>query len=164
MIEKRKKDYNFENLDTLLQNEGFGENIVCKMKEIIKEVKNINFKTRIFNFTVQAVDVFKSNQDKYLKELNLILAQVKVNFKELVKEKVGETEDVKKFMKKENCSYYVENNDRNNKYIDNSEEIHENNIINEKKINNTIYLNEDENKKRLKKKKIMIMIYIMALK
>ena len=50
VIEKRKKDYNFENLDTLLQNEGFGENIVCKMKEIIKEVKNINFKTRIFNF------------------------------------------------------------------------------------------------------------------
>ena len=70
------------------------------MKEIIKEVKNINFKTRIFNFTVEAVDAFKSNQDKYLKELNLILGQLKVNFKELVKEKVGETEDVKKFMKK----------------------------------------------------------------
>ena len=56
------------------------------MKEIIKEVKNINFKTRIFNFSVEAVDAFKSNQDKYLKELNLILEQVKVNFKELVKE------------------------------------------------------------------------------
>ena len=87
VIAKRKKDYNFENLDTLLQNEGFRENIVCKMKEIIKEVKNNNFKTRIFDFTVEAVDAFKSNQDKYLKELNLILEQVKVNFKELVKEK-----------------------------------------------------------------------------
>ena len=139
------------------------------MKEIIKEVKNINFKTRIFNFTVEAVDAFKSNQDKYLKELNLILEQVKVNFKELVKEKVGETEDVKNFMKKENCSYYVENNNRNNKYINNREEIHENNIINENEINNIIYLNEDETKKnekknKKKKKKIMIMIYIMVLK
>ena len=164
MIAKRKKDYNFENLDTLLQNEGFRENIVSKMKEIIKEVKNNNFKTRIFDFTVEAVDAFKSNQDKYLKELNLILEQVKVNFEELVKEKVGETEDVKKFMRKENCSYYVENNDRNNEYINNREEIHENNVINENEINNTIYLNEDETKKKEKKKaKIMIMIYIMAL-
>ena len=152
VIKKRKEDYNFENLDTLLKNEGFEEHLISKMKEIIKEVKNVNFKKRIFNFIIETVDAFKSNQEKYLKELNLILEQVKVDFKQLVKEKVGETEDVKKFVKKENCSYYNENNDRNNKYVNNREEIHENNVVNRNEINNTIYL-EDETEKKGKKKK-----------
>lgn len=163
VIKKRKEDYNFENLDTLLKNEGFEEHLISKMKEIIKEVKNVNFKKRIFNFIIETVDAFKSNQEKYLKELNLILEQVKVDFKQLVKEKVGETEDVKKFVKKENCSYYNENNDRNNKYVNNREEIHENTVVNRNEINNTIYL-EDETEKKGKKKKIMNTIYIMVLK
>jgi hypothetical protein len=167
VIKKRKEDYNFENLDTLLKNEGFEEHLISKMKEIIKEVKNVNFKKRIFNFIIETVDAFKSNQDKYLKELNLILEQVKIDFKQLVKEKVGETEDVKKFMKKENCSYYNENNDRNNKYVNNREEIHENNVINRNEINNTIYLEDETEKKKerkRKRKKIMNTIYIMVLK
>ena len=72
LIKKRKKDYKFENLDTLLLKEGFEENIISKMKEIIKEAKNEEFKNRIFNFIVESVEAFKNNQDKYLKELNLI--------------------------------------------------------------------------------------------
>ena len=131
LIEKRKKDYNFENLDTLSLKEGFEENIINKMKEIIKEAKNDEFKNRIFNFIVESVETFKNNQDKYLKELNLIAEQVKVNFKELVKEKVGDTKDVKKFMEKD----------------DNVEKIIENNTSSEKEIVNTIPM-----KKRKKRK------------
>ena len=40
VIKKRKKNYKFENLDILLKNEGFEENIINKRKEIIVEVKN----------------------------------------------------------------------------------------------------------------------------
>ena len=39
-LKKREKAYRFENLDLLIQNEGFNENITNKMKEIITEVKN----------------------------------------------------------------------------------------------------------------------------
>ena len=68
-------------------------------------------------------------------------------------------------MKKENCSYYNENNDRNNKYVYNREEIHENTVVNRNEINNTIYLeDETEKKKKRKRKKIMNTIYIMVLK
>jgi len=62
-IEKRKENYKFENLYLLLQNEGFEENIVNKMKEIIKEVKNkVNYKIKIFNFIIESVDAFKNDK------------------------------------------------------------------------------------------------------
>ena len=122
IIKKRKKYYNFENICTLLENEGFEDIIISKMKEIILEVKNRNdLKNKIFNFIIESIDVFKNKKDKFLKELNVILEQVKVNFKEMVKQKVGNTEDVQKFLNQENCSYYVENNNKNNTYIFNYE-------------------------------------------
>ena len=132
IINKRKEDYNFENIYVLLQNEGFEEIIINKMKEIIIEVKNRNdLKTKIFDFIVESIDAFKNKKNKFLKELNVILEQVKVNFKEMVKQKVGNTEDVRKFLKKENCNYYVENNNKNNKYICDYEEKKENNTSKE---------------------------------
>jgi len=82
-----------------LQNEGFEENIVNKMKEIIKEVKNKdNYKIKIFNFIIESVEAFKNDKYKFLKQLNTILEQVKVNFKEMVIQKVGYTKDVLNFL------------------------------------------------------------------
>jgi hypothetical protein len=96
-------------------------------------------KKKIFKFIIKSVDAFKIQPEKFVKDLNIILKQVKVNFKEMVKQKVGNTEDVQNFLKKKDCSYYIENNYKNNKYIIKNKFINENNIeIKEKKINYNI--------------------------
>jgi len=146
-IEKRKSKYTFENIDIFLQNEGFKEDIINKIKEIIKEVKdNVDYKRKIFNFIIESADIFKKNQDLFLKELNIILEQIKVNFKEMVKQKVGNTEDVKKFLKQKNFYYYVGNNYGNNQYINNYEEIKENNVEIKKEV--IKYINENGEKSK----------------
>ena len=67
------------------------------MGEIITEAKNRDdLKRKIFNIIVSAIDVFRNSPEKFLKELNIILKQVKINFKEMVKQNVGITEDVQK--------------------------------------------------------------------
>ena len=154
-VKKRKNVYRFENLDTLMKNEGYNEEIIKKMKDIIIEVKDRNdLKMKIFNFMISAVDVFRNIPEKLLKELNVILEQVKINFKEMVKQNVGNSEDVKKFIKSKNSSYYVSNNDSNNKCIDNTKSVVENNkiIINEKKTN-YIYVKREKTEYEKKAKK-----------
>ena len=154
-VKKRKNVYRFENLDTLMKDEGYNEEIIKKMKDIIIEVKDRNdLKMKIFNFMISAVDVFRNIPEKLLKELNVILEQVKINFKEMVKQNVGNSEDVKKFIKSKNSSYYVSNNDSNNKCIDNTKSVVENNkiIINEKKTN-YIYVKREKTEYEKKAKK-----------
>ena len=54
IIKKRKEHYNFENIYILLQDEGYEENIVNIMKEIIKEVKDReDWKEKILNFIIE---------------------------------------------------------------------------------------------------------------
>ena len=97
-LKKREETYEFNNLDILIQNEGFNEKIINKMKEIIIEVKNRDdLKKKIFKFIISAIDVFKTSPDKFLQQLNTILEQVKINFKEMVRQNVGNTEDVEKY-------------------------------------------------------------------
>ena len=146
MVEKRKKKYSFENLDNLIKDEGYSENIINKMKDIIIEVKNRDdLKNKIFTFIISAVDVFRTSPEKFLKELNVILEQVKINFKEMVKQNVGNTEDVKKFIKSDNSSTYVANNDSNNRYVDNTKSTIENNrIIENEKKTNYIYVKREK--------------------
>ena len=148
-IKKRKINYNFENIYILLKKEGYEDNIINKMKEIINEVKNRNrddYKKKIFDFIIESVDYFKTKQEEFLSELNIILKQVKLDFKEMVKQKVGNTQDVQNFMKKENCSFYWENNYQNNKHVVKRDEQKENNIINKEKKINYIDTNQKENK------------------
>lgn len=109
-----------------------------KKKEIIKETKIRNkndFHENICDFIIKSVDVLKATSDKFMNELKVILEQIKINFKEMVKERVGKTKDVQNFMKKENSSYYSENNNKNNKYIVNGKEIKNNNKIKKEEIN-----------------------------
>ena len=146
---KREKNYNFENIYTLLQDEGLEEIIVDKMKLIIKEVKDRDdLKRKIYKFILESLDAFKDNIDKFLKVLNSILDQVKLNFKEMVKQKVGNTDDVKKFLQKKDCSCYIESNYKNNKYILDYENDNENNTFSKKTKKNYIYIKADENKNR----------------
>ena len=116
------------------------------MKDIIIEVKNRDdLKSKIFKFIISAVDVFRTSPEKFLKELNVILEQVKINFKEMVKQNVGNTEDVKKFIKSDNSSTYVANNDSNNRYVDNTKSTIENNqIIENEKKTNYIYVKREK--------------------
>ena len=68
------------------------------MKEIIKEVKDRDrWKEKIFDFIIKTIDIFKTNKNKFIKILNEILSQVKLNFKEMVKKELGNTEEVRKF-------------------------------------------------------------------
>ena len=114
MIKERQKKYNFENLDNLIKNEGFGYDIINTMKKIINEVKNRNdLKTKIYNFMIRAIDLYKKDSKNFLDDLETILKLIRIDFKEMVKEKAGYTEDVAKFMKSNNCSYYKENNGNN---------------------------------------------------
>ena len=111
------------------------------MKEIINETKIRNkndYNENIYDFIIKSFDVFKAKPDKFMNELNVILEQIKLNFKEMVKERVGNTEDVQNFMKRENSSYYSENNDNNSEYIVNRKEIKNNNKI--KKGRNQLYI------------------------
>ena len=122
-LELRKKKYNFETLDALLKDEGFDESMIKKMSEIIKEVKEReDFKNEIFNFMILSIDIFKDYPQKFEKELDIILQQVKINFKKMVKNLVGDTEDVRKFTEQKNSSNYISNNDKNNKDVVNYKE------------------------------------------
>ena len=135
-LELREKAYKFETLGVLLKDEGFDASIINKMNEIIKEVKenkHEDIQKKVFKFMIKSIDIFKKNPKKFLKELDIILNQVKINFKQMVKDVVGDTEDVKKFMKQENSSYYYGNNYKNNKNVYNYQENIQNNVYNEHK-------------------------------
>ena len=137
-LELRKKAYNFETLGILLKDEGFDVSIINKMNEIIKEVKDHKGKDvmkKIFTFIIESIDIFKKNPKKFLKELDNILNQVKIDFKQMVKDVVGDTPDVRNFIKQENSSYYNENNDKNNKRVYNYKQNIQNNTYNVHKSN-----------------------------
>ena len=107
------------------------------MKEIITEVKDRDiWKQKIFDFIIKSIDIFKTNKNKFIKVLNDILSQVKINFKEMVKKELGNTEEVRKFENQKDNSHYEVNNDQNNDYIYKEKEEKENNIVTKKsKIN-----------------------------
>lgn len=116
-IKIRKEKYKFDDLDILLKDFGFGKDICDKMKDIINYVKNNrnDLKENIYNFIISAVDIYKkyNNETDIEIDLEAIIKQIKENFKELVEEKVGNSEDVKNFKKSHNLSYYKENNENN---------------------------------------------------
>ena len=77
-IEMRQKKYNFSTLNELFKDEGFDESIVNKMNEIIMEVREKEyFKEKIFIFMIRAIDIFKNDPQKFIKQLDIILQQVK---------------------------------------------------------------------------------------
>ena len=157
IIKQRKNDYNFENIYILLIKEGFEENIIILMKEIITEVKDRDiWKQKIFDFIIKSIDIFKTNKNKFIKVLNDILSQVKINFKEMVKKELGNTEEVRKFENQKDNSHYEVNNDQNNDYIYKEKEEKENNIVTKKSkinyISNKSLTNANEkNKDEIKK-------------
>ena len=110
------------------------------MDNIIDKGQNmgINFKTNIFNFIIRAIDIYKKYPDRLLKDLKSIFEQMKFDFKKLVKEKVGDTEDFKKFNALKDCSYYEENNS-NNEYIS------EDNWNDELELYNDYFINDYKN-------------------
>ena len=120
---ERRKKYKFENLDILIKNEGFN-NGISTMKKIINEVKNRNdLKEKIFNFIIRAIDLYKKDSKNFENDLEGILKLIKIDFKDMVKEEAGHNQEVEKFMKSSNFSFYKENN-VNNKikdFIDNKE-------------------------------------------
>ena len=155
-LKLREKAYKFETLGALLKDEGFDDSIINKMYEIIKEVKeneHEDIKDKIFIFMIKSIDIFKKNPEKFLKELDIILKQVKINFKQMVEEVVGDTEDVKKFKQQKNSSSYVENNGKNNKIIHNYNENVQNNIYNNEQKNNIIKKGKKSGNKDNKKPK-----------
>ena len=58
----------------------------------------------------------------------------------MVKQNVGNTEDVKKFMESKNSSYYKANNDSNNKFVYKCESKVENNHYTNNEKKNKLYL------------------------
>ena len=57
----------------------------------------------------------------------------------MVIQKVGYTKDVLNFLKRDNCSFYENNNHQNNHYVFHNKEKKENNTLNKQKINNFIH-------------------------
>ena len=139
-LKERKKKYKFENLSDLLEKENFDIDTIEMMNNIIDEGQNTgnNFKTKIFNFIIRAIDIYKKYPDRLLKDLKSIFEQMKFDFKQLVKEKVGDTEDFKKFNALEDCSYYKANNS-NNEYIS------EDNWNDELELYNDYFINDYKN-------------------
>ena len=120
---ERRKKYKFENLDTLLENEGLNSGI-STMRKIIKEVKTRNdLKEKIFNFIIRAIDLYKKDSKSFLDNLEGILEQIKIDFKGMIKEEIGNNQELEKFMNSDNFSYYKNNNTKNKiiNYIDNKE-------------------------------------------
>ena len=155
-LKLRAKAYKFETLGVLLKDEGFDDSKINKMNEIIKEVekhKREDLKKKIFIFMINSIDVFKKNPQKFLKELDIILVQVKINFKQMVKDVVGDTEDVKKFSEQENSSFYYKNNDKNNKIVNNYKESIQNNVYNNEHKNYIIKNGKKSENKNNKKSK-----------
>ena len=151
-LKLRKKRYNFDTLDVLLKDENFDNSMINKMSEIIKEVKEReDLKNKIFNFMIQSVDIFKEYPQKFEKELDVILKQVKINFKKMVKNAVGDTEDVKKFMKQKESSYYYSNNYKNNRRVYNYKENEQNNVYKYKCKTNIVNEEKKSNKNKEKK-------------
>ena len=150
-LKLRKERYNFKTLDILLKDEGFDESMINKMDKIIKEVKDREeLKNKIFKFMIHSIDIFKDYPEKFEKELDIILQQVKIDFKKMVKNTVGETEDVKKFMKQKDSSYYYSNNYKNNNYIDNYKENVQNNVYKYKYEKNIVNKKKRESNKKAK--------------
>jgi hypothetical protein len=151
-LKSRKKRYNFETLDILLKDEGFDDLMINKMSEIIKEVKEReDLKAKIFDFIIEIIDIFKDYPQKFEKELDIILKQVKINFKKMVKNIVGDTEDVRKFIKQKNSSYYYSNNYTNNKYVNNYKENVQNNVYKYERKTNIV--NKEKKSEKNKKTK-----------
>ena len=139
-LKERKKKYKFENLSDLLKKENFDIDTIKMMDNIIDKGQNManNFKTNIFNFIIRAIDIYKKYPDRLLNDLKSIFEQMKFDFKKLVKEKVGDTEDFKKFNALKDCSYYKENNS-NNEYIS------EDNWNDELELYNDYFINDYKN-------------------
>ena len=139
-LKERKRKYKFEKLSDLLVEESFDLDTIEMMDNIIEKGQNMgnNFKTKIFNFIIRAIDIYKKYPDRLLKDLKSIFEQMKFDFKQLVKEKVGDTEDFKKFNALEDCSYYKANNS-NNEYIS------EDNWNDELELYNDYFINDYKN-------------------
>ena len=100
---------------------------------------------------IHSIDIFKDYPQKFEKELDVILKQVKINFKKMVKNTVGDTEDVRKFINQKNSSYYYSNNYKNNKCVYNYKENVQNNAYNyECKTNIENNEKKSENNKKAK--------------
>ena len=116
-IKKRKARYKFNDLDILLKDLGFDKKIYDKMKVIINYVKNNRYdlKENIYNFIISSVDIYKKyNEDiNFERDLNAIIEQINMAFKELVEENVWDCEDLENFKTSSNFSYYKENNENN---------------------------------------------------
>ena len=124
----------------MLEKENFDIDTIEMMDNIIDKWQNMgnNFKTNIFNFIIRAIDIYKKYPDRLLKDLKSIFEQMKFDFKKLIKEKVGDTEDFKKFNALKDCSYYEENNS-NNEYIS------EDNWNDELELYNDYFINDYKN-------------------
>ena len=139
-LKERKRKYKFEKLSDLLVAESFDLDTIEIMDNIIEKGQNMgnNLKTKIFNFIIRAIDIYKKYPDRLLKDLKSIFEQMKFDFKQLVKEKVGDTEDFKKFNALKECSYYKANNS-NNEYIS------EDNWNDELELYNDYFINDYKN-------------------
>ena len=120
-IKKRKKKYKFNDLNNLLKDYGFNENICGKMKDIIGciEKKRNDLKEKIYDFIINAVDIYKKYKEKtnIEKDLNAIKEKIIENdFKKKVEIKLNkneaECEDFEKFIKSNDFCY--KQNNKNN--------------------------------------------------
>ena len=120
-IKKRKKKYKFNDLNILLKDYGFNENICEKMKDIIGciEKKRNDLKEKIYDFIINAVDIYKKYKEKtnIEKDLNAIKEKIIENdFKKKVEIKLNkneaECEDFEKFIKSNDFCY--KQNNKNN--------------------------------------------------
>lgn len=111
LVKERKKKYNFNSLDILIKDQGFNPQIIDKMKKIINEIKDKeDLKDEIFTFILRAIDLYKLDSSRFAHDLSEILEYLKKDFKNLVKDELGYTEDVKKFIESNKFCYYKDNN------------------------------------------------------
>jgi hypothetical protein len=111
LVKERKKKYNFNSLDILIKDQGFNPEIIDKMKKIINEIKDKeDLKDKIFIFILRAIDLYKLDSSRFDHDLSEILEYLKKDFKNLVKDELGYTEDVKKFIESNEFCYYEDNN------------------------------------------------------
>ena len=97
----------------MIKDQGFNPQIIDKMKKIINEIKDKeDLKDKIFIFILRAIDLYKLDSSRFDRDLSEILKYLKKDFKNLVKNEVGNTEDVKKFIESNKFCYY-ENNNKN---------------------------------------------------
>ena len=95
----------------MIKEQGFNPQIIDKMKKIINEIKDKeDLKDEIFTFILRAIDLYKLDSSRFDHDLSEILEYLKKDFKNLVKNEVGNTEDVKKFIESNKFCYYEDNN------------------------------------------------------